>query len=198
MFKKKRNCLDCDGCPFDSPPPQTKQADPVKLIRGVDTCVICGQYVPEGRHVCIICESKEERQRSGTSPSGALGAKYYDTIAVDFDGTLCENSFPDIGQAKTLVIEYIKRQAERGAKIILHTCRENGTRRALLDEAIAFCREHGIPLYAINENPGNQYAEEYGTGADGRKVFADLYIDDRATNTADIETLMERERRIPL
>lgn len=115
----------------------------------------------------------------------------FETIAVDFDGTLCENRFPDIGEPKPLVIEYIKRQAAAGAKIILHTCRENGT-RPLLREAIAFCAAQGISLYAVNENPYNQFAEQYGTGT-GRKVFADLYIDDKAANTADIEKLMERE-----
>lgn len=111
--------------------------------------------------------------------------EHYDTIAVDFDGTLCENSFPDIGRPKPFVIEYVKRQAERGAKIILHTCRENGHKRALLDEAVAFCGEHGIKLYAVNENPGNHYREEYGTDAP-RKVYADLYIDDRAMNIHEI------------
>lgn len=140
--------------------------------------------------------------RSGSPPSGT-GAKTspvmgadspsYSTIAVDFDGTLCENRFPEIGAPKPLVIDYIKRQAAAGARIILHTCRENGTRRALLDEAIEFCRGQGIPLYAVNENPGNHYREEYGTGENGRKVYADLYIDDKAVNVADIETLMERE-----
>lgn len=126
-----------------------------------------------------------------TSPAAGAGSPFYATIAVDFDGTLCENCFPEIGAPKPLTIAYIKQQAAEGAKIILHTCRENGTRRALLDEAIEFCRGQGIPLYAVNENPGNHYREEYGTGE--RKVYADLYIDDKAVNVADIETLMERE-----
>ena len=95
------------------------------------------------------------------------------TIAVDFDGTLCENRFPDIGEPKPLVIEYIKRQAAMGARIILHTCRENGYHRALLDEAVAFCVSREITLYAVNENPDNPYREQYGTGP-GRKVYADL------------------------
>jgi hypothetical protein len=89
------------------------------------------------------------------------------------------------------MIRYIKEQAAAGAKIILYTCRENGTRRALLDEAIAFCESHGIPLYAVNENPGNAFPELYGTSP-GRKVYADLYIDDRAVNTAEVERLIHR------
>lgn len=132
---------------------------------------------------------------SGTDAktSHVMGAdtSAYSTIAVDFDGTLCENRFPEVGEPKPRVIAYIKQQAAAGARIILHTCRENGTRRALLDEAIEFCRGQGIPLYAVNENPGNHFCEEYGTG--GRKVYADLYIDDKAVNVTDIEMLMEQE-----
>lgn len=64
--------------------------------------------------------------------------KEYDFIAVDFDGTLCVHRFPEIGEPKPGVIEYIKQQAEAGTKIILHTCRENDEPggRNYLDEAV--------------------------------------------------------------
>ena len=117
--------------------------------------------------------------------------RYYDTIAVDFDGTLCEYAFPEIGEPKHLVISFVKQHAARGTKIILWTCRENGTRRALLDEAVAFCAAHEIPLYAVNENPANTYAGQYGVERAGRKVFADLYIDDKALNVAEVEGNMK-------
>ena len=126
-------------------------------------------------------------------PRAAQELKFYKTIAVDFDGTLCENKFPDIGAPKPLVIEYINRQQAMGAHIILYTCRENGTRRALLDEALQFCAEHEIKIYAVNENPDSTFPEEYGTGFDGRKVFADIYIDDKAINVSDIEAAMQNE-----
>ena len=122
--------------------------------------------------------------------------KYYDTIAVDFDGTLCEHCFPEIGEPKPLVIEYVKQHAARGSKIILHTCRENGTRRALLDEAVAWCTAHGIQLYAVNENPTNTYPAQYGVQTTGRKVFADLYIDDKALNVSDVERDMATAKHI--
>lgn len=117
---------------------------------------------------------------SGYSP---LKFKVYKTIAVDFDGTLCKNAFPEIGEPKPYIIEFIKMQQAAGAHIILSTCRENGTKRALLDEAVQFCKEQGIELYAVNENPDNTYGKEYGVTGAGRKVFADLYIDDKAINT---------------
>ena len=128
----------------------------------------------------------------GQSKFAPKTLKVFNTIAVDFDGTLCENSFPEIGEPKPLVIEYIKRQAAAGAHIILYTCRENGTKRNLLDEALQFCAEQGIELYAINENPDNTFSEEYGTSFGGRKVFADIYIDDKARNVNDLEAAMSK------
>lgn len=108
----------------------------------------------------------------------------YEFVAVDFDGTLCTSNFPDIGEPNELVIDYVKRLAAEGSKIILWTSRENGTRK-LLDEAVNFCEEHGISLYAVNENPDNPHkSPEY---PEGRKIFANLYIDDRALNPAQIE-----------
>jgi hypothetical protein len=105
-------------------------------------------------------------------------------IAVDFDGTLCKDRFPEIGEPKREVIAHIKREAARGAKIILFTCRENGN-RPLLDEATGFCRRHGIPIHAVNENINNDYSRQYGSGS-GRKVYADVYIDDKAINPKDL------------
>lgn len=129
---------------------------------------------------------------NGKSNYEPCGLKVYKTIAVDFDGTLCESCFPEIGEPKALVIEYIKRQAAAGAHIILYTCRENGTKRNLLDESLQFCAEQGIELYAVNENPDNTFPEEYGTSFGGRKVFADIYIDDKSVNVSDIEAAMTK------
>lgn len=111
----------------------------------------------------------------------------FEFVAVDFDGTLCENRFPEIGAPKVLVIAHVKWLAAQGSKIILHTCRENGT-RPLLDEAVDFCKAQEIPLFAVNENPGNPYPALYGTSPQGgRKVYADLYIDDMAISVKEIE-----------
>ena len=112
----------------------------------------------------------------------------YEFVAVDFDGTVCADAFPEVGAPNRAVIDYVKRLAADGSKIILYTSRENGTRK-LLDEAVAFCKEQGIPLYAVNENPGNPHAAKIGLKpSDGRKVYADLYIDDKAINPAGIKT----------
>lgn len=117
----------------------------------------------------------------------------YEFVAVDFDGTLCADAFPEVGAPNRAVIDYVKRLAADGSKIILYTSRENGTRK-LLDEAVAFCKAQEIPLYAVNENPGNPHAAENGLKhSDGRKVFADLYIDDKAVNPLAIELFSAAE-----
>ena len=44
-------------------------------------------------------------------------------IAVDFDGCLCENKWPNIGKAHEQVIHELIRQQADGAKVILWPCR---------------------------------------------------------------------------
>lgn len=61
-------------------------------------------------------------------------------IAVDFDGTLCENAWPEIGEPRQAVIDYVRDQQRQGAKLILRTNR-SGER---LDEAVRWCGHHGI------------------------------------------------------
>ena len=121
----------------------------------------------------------------------------YEFVAVDFDGTLCADAFPEVGAPNRAVISYVKRLAADGSKIILYTSRENGTRK-LLDEAVAFCKEQEIPLYAVNENPGNPHAAKIGLKpSDGRKLYADLYIDDKAINPAEIQDMEDGDRPKP-
>ncbi len=101
------------------------------------------------------------------------------TIAVDFDGTLCTNKYPDIGLPIYKTINYIKREQENGAKIILYTCRTDNE----LEKAVKWCFRHGLIFDAINENlPEHIQAFD----SDCRKICADLYIDDRAINVKDL------------
>jgi hypothetical protein len=105
--------------------------------------------------------------------------KQYEFIACDFDGSLCEHRFPEIGEPKGNVIGFIRNHAQQGTKIILHTCRENAPNgRQYLTEAVEWCKDHAIPIHAVNENPWVPFG--------GRKIYADIYIDDRAVNVKDI------------
>ena len=94
-------------------------------------------------------------------------------IAIDFDGTIVEHKYPEIGREIPFAIETLKRlQADRH-KLILWTVREG----RLLDEAIEFCRERGLEFYAINRDYPE---EEKGKNSHySRKLKADLFIDDR-------------------
>ena len=91
-------------------------------------------------------------------------------VAVDFDGTLCQReSFPQIGEPRLELISWLKDQQQRGVKLILWTCRENEH----LADAVAWCAQFGLQFDAVNDNVAS-------SGLQTRKVFADLYIDDRA------------------
>lgn len=93
-------------------------------------------------------------------------------IAVDFDGTLCENRWPEIGAPNEKLINYLKDQKRNGTLIILWTCR-TGDR---LLEAVEWCIEQGLYFDSINQNVPEQI-ELFGE--DTRKIFADKYIDDK-------------------
>lgn len=93
-------------------------------------------------------------------------------VAVDFDGTLCEECFPNIGAPKTEVIQAIKDYKSFGWKIILWTCRNGGA----LDRAVEWCKEQGLEFDAVNNNLP-EVEEKFGDWT--RKIFADVYIDDK-------------------
>jgi len=93
------------------------------------------------------------------------------TIAVDFDGTIVEDAYPQVGKPQLFAFDTLKKLQERGHRLILWTYR-NG--RAL-DEAVAFCKENGIVFYAVNKS----FPEETFDPSYSRKINADLFIDDR-------------------
>jgi hypothetical protein len=90
-------------------------------------------------------------------------------IAVDFDGTIVENSYPRIGREIPLAFQsLIKIQKIYKHQLILWSFREG----ELLQEAIDFCMERGLIFYAINQNDSS---EKSVSGP--RKLIADLFID---------------------
>lgn len=94
-------------------------------------------------------------------------------IAVDFDGTLVENAWPEIGRPRWDVIDRLKEEQKEGAKTILWTCRTGKQ----LAEAIFWCLRHGIVFDAVNRNLPER-VEQFG--GDPRKISATEYWDDRA------------------
>jgi hydroxymethylpyrimidine pyrophosphatase-like HAD family hydrolase len=92
-------------------------------------------------------------------------------IAVDFDGTIVEAAYPEIGEEKLFAFKTLKELQKQGHQLILWTSRVGKE----LDEAIDYCRKNGIEFYAINKN----YPEEIVDETISRKIVTDLYIDDR-------------------
>lgn len=97
---------------------------------------------------------------------------YPKIIAVDFDGTLCKNAYPEIGEANLDMITHVISEKLEGAKIILWTCR-NGE---LLENAVDWCEGLGLEFDAVNENLP-YIIDQFG--GDTRKIFANEYIDDK-------------------
>jgi hydroxymethylpyrimidine pyrophosphatase-like HAD family hydrolase len=93
-------------------------------------------------------------------------------IAVDFDGTIVDDAYPNIGKPKLFAFETLKKLQSDGHRLILWTYRY-GER---LIEAIEFCEKHEIIFDAINNN---FHGEEFDISKQSRKIHADLFIDDR-------------------
>jgi hypothetical protein len=93
-------------------------------------------------------------------------------IAIDFDGTIAEHTYPECGKIKPHAKEVINRLYNAGHEIIIWTCR--------WDHPMELCRqflaEHGIKYHKLNEHV--DWAIEMFKN-DTRKIFADVYIDDR-------------------
>jgi hypothetical protein len=94
-------------------------------------------------------------------------------IAVDFDGTLCTNEWPNIGKPNAVLIRNLMLSRLDGHKLILWTCRTG----ELLEQAIQWCENKGLIFDAINENVP-EAIERFG--GDCRKVYADIYLDDKS------------------
>jgi hypothetical protein len=111
------------------------------------------------------------------------------TIAVDFDGTLCEYAFPEIGEQteeqKKLMDVLIELRRD-GNKLILYTCRGDNDEYPCLTQAVEWCKKKGLEFDSINSNvPG--FVKKSGPSP---KPVADIYLDDKAVNVTDWRTLL--------
>lgn len=141
-----------------------KDAEPVKIEH---------RDPNERARALLMQETAEQAARDAVASLGLI-------IAVDFDGTLCEQAWPEIGAPKWRVIQAVKAEQRRGARLILWTNRV-GDR---LQEAVEWCGARGLHFDAVNENLP-ETIERYG--GDSRKVTADVYIDDKALRTSTLE-----------
>ena len=68
-------------------------------------------------------------------------------IAVDFDGTIVEHRYPQIGEEKLFAFETLKQLQKLGHQLILWTFRYG----AELEEAVEYCKKKGLEFYAVNK-----------------------------------------------
>lgn len=96
-------------------------------------------------------------------------------VAVDFDGVLCQNKFPEIGPPNYEVVSLVRELIDRGHEVVLWTTR-NGEE---LTAAVDWCADRGLHFCNVNgPAPSNEeeYRGKYATQS--RKIYADAYIDD--------------------
>ena len=93
-------------------------------------------------------------------------------IAVDFDGTIVEHRYPQIGKEIPFAIDTLKMLQQEGHWLILWSVREG----KLLEEAVEWCKARGLEFYAVNSD----YPEDDAPKGDrSRKLNAEMFIDDR-------------------
>lgn len=95
------------------------------------------------------------------------------TIAVDFDGTIVEHRYPEIGKEVPFATATLKKLIADGHKLILWSVREG----QLLDDAITWCRQRGVTFYAANKDFEEDTPELNKSYS--RKLKAHYFIDDR-------------------
>lgn len=96
-------------------------------------------------------------------------------ICVDFDGTIVDHRYPEIGKPVPHAINWLKKLQRHDAKIILFTMRsDNQESGPLLTDAVNFLRDNGVKLYGINRNP------DQDQWTSSPKAYGDIYVDDSA------------------
>lgn len=93
-------------------------------------------------------------------------------LAIDFDGTIVEDAYPNIGKPQVFAFETLKQLQAKGYRLILWTYRHGKK----LEEAVEFCRKNGIEFYAVNSS---FEGEIFDDNTQSRKLDADIFIDDR-------------------
>ncbi len=109
--------------------------------------------------------------------------------AVDFDGTLAETRFPAIIGPRKKMIAAVKLLQAQGHKIILWTSRDGEN----LEDAVEWCKDQGLVFDSVNCPLPEQLAR---WGNDTRKIYADVYIDDRAMSPDSLEAMVDVAEKI--
>ena len=91
-------------------------------------------------------------------------------ICIDFDGTIVDHAYPNIGAPVPDAIKWMKRWIELDAQLILFTMRSNED----LNEAIRYLNANDLKFYGYNHNPTQR------EWTNSPKAHGHIYIDDAA------------------
>jgi len=93
----------------------------IKQYGGLDPRKIAAHYYLDdrgGSHPFLGWYLIEFEERLRKLPKGAL-------LAIDFDGTLCRETWPEIGEPNLPLIAALKEAQTQGYRLTLWTCREH-------------------------------------------------------------------------
>ncbi len=90
-------------------------------------------------------------------------------VAIDFDGTVVTEQYPDVGK-DIGAVPWLQAANQAGADLILLTMRDGPQ----LDAAVAWFETRSIRLFDVNANT------EQAKWTKSRKVYANIYVDDLA------------------
>jgi len=94
-------------------------------------------------------------------------------IAIDFDGTIVDDKYPEIGREKPFAIDTLRMLLREKHQLILWSVREGKA----LQEAVDWCHKRGVDFWAVNRDFPEEdilHNEHFS-----RKIKADIFIDDR-------------------
>lgn len=92
-------------------------------------------------------------------------------LAIDFDGTIVDEDYPNIGKLKPNVVNIINKLYDLGDYIIIWTNRKD----ADLKSALEFLDKVGIKYHIANDNIKDVKLNFIPYP----KIYADIFIDDR-------------------
>lgn len=95
-------------------------------------------------------------------------------IAVDFDGTIVEQKYPEIGRERPFATATLRQLMADGHKLILWTVR----RGERLKEAVDWCEKKGVRFHAINNFLDEDGIADEDNANYSRKLKVDCFIDD--------------------
>ena len=122
------------------------------------------------QYIKKILEARGFDLKEGTSTFVKVRKYVGRVLAIDFDGTIVEHDFPDIGKIKPYAKEVINRLYDEGYYICIWSCR---TGQELMN-AKRWLKENDISYHKFNE----AIATEAVNFSSSPKIYANCYIDD--------------------